>query len=222
MDNIIISLGGSLIVPDNVNVSYVKKFVKLIKKYTRKYRFFIVCGGGRTTRNYINALGNNVTTRQQDLLGIKITQVHALLVQELFGSVAHPDIILDPTKKVRTKKKVILAGGWKPGASSDFVATKLAETYKAKNVINLTNIDYVYDRDPKKYKNAKILKEVSWKDFQKIVGTKWKSGLNMPFDPIATKLAKKLKLKVSIVNGNKLQQFEAILKKKLFKGTLIR
>ena len=69
---------------------------------------------------------------------------------------------------------------------------QLARLLKSKRVINLTNVDYVYNKNPKKFKDAKPIKDLTWKQFKKIIGGKWSPGANVPFDPIASKLAEKL------------------------------
>ena len=51
----VLSLGGSLIIPDNISYQFLEKFKKLIKKYAEKEKIIIVCGGGQTARKYINA-----------------------------------------------------------------------------------------------------------------------------------------------------------------------
>ena len=85
----------------------------------------------------------------------------------------------------------------------------------------MSNIDFVYDRDPIKFTDAKPLKNITWEEMIKIVGNKHSSGINAPFDPIATKLAKDLKLTVVIANGNDLINIQKIINKESFKGTTI-
>ena len=98
----------------------------------------------------------------------------------------------------------------------------LAKTYGAKEVINLSNIDYVYDKDPNKFKNAKKIERINWKDFRKnIVGYKWVPGENVPFDPIASRLAEKSSLKVVIMNGKNLTEVKKALEGGEFKGTIV-
>ena len=53
---VVISLGGSLIVPEKVDVKFLKEFKKIILKNTKKHKFVIVCGGGSIARKYIQAL----------------------------------------------------------------------------------------------------------------------------------------------------------------------
>ncbi len=125
-----------------------------------------------------------------------------------FKRIAYEKIIRDPNKLIKTKKPIIIGGGYTPGNSSDLVATIIAKKYNIKNIINLSNIDYVYDKDPNKYKNAKIIKKINWGDFRKIVGNKWSPRLNSPFDPIASRECDKLEINVVIMNGKNINNLE--------------
>ena len=98
---------------------------------------------------------------------------------------------------------------------------RLAKIYGARQIINLSNIDFVYTKDPRKFKGAKKITATSWKNFRKIVGNKWDPGKNLPFDPTAAKLAERLKLKVIIANGKNLKNLQRILQGKKFQGTTI-
>jgi uridylate kinase len=222
---IIISLGGSLIVPEKgIDHAYLKKFRSLIIERIKKGdKFFIIAGGGDTARQYINSANKvkRTTDHDRDWLGIHSTRLNAHLIRTVFSDVAHLNIIKNPTIHMEAKEKLIIAGGWKPGWSTDYVATIIAQEYEVDTIINLSNIDFAYDKDPKKYKNAKKLKSTSWKDFRKIVGNKWKPGLNMPFDPIASKKGEQLGLKVFIMNGKKIANFKNYLEGKKFNGTII-
>ena len=101
------------------------------------------------------------------------------------------------------------------------VAPVVAKKYVAKTVINMSNIDRVYDKDPRVHSDAKPINEISWKNFEKLVGDKWIPGLNMPFDPIATKLAKEINLKVIILNGKNIINLGYAIANKKFTGTVI-
>ncbi len=221
----IISLGGSLIVPPSgIDWKFLKEFRKLIlSEINKRKKIFLISGGGVTCRNYNEAANKVIKIDPEDLdwLGIHSSRLNAHLLRTIFRKSAHPKIIKNPTIHISTKKNLIIGGGWKPGWSTDYVATKIAEEYDVKTVINLSNINYAYDKDPKKYKSAKKIKNINWKDFRKIVGNKWTPGLNAPFDPIASKKAEQLGLKVVIMNGKKLSNLKNFLNNKEFKGTLI-
>ncbi|MBL7141838.1 UMP kinase [Patescibacteria group bacterium] len=222
---LILSLGGSLIVPKGeINVPFLKKFRTLILKLLKQgYKMVIITGGGGTNRRYNKGAKKIARVKNIDLdwLGISITKINAELVRTIFSKYAYPKVVVNPNTKIRTNKKLIIACGWKPGCSSDKDAVLWARNLKARTIVNLSDIDYAYDKDPDKYPDAKILKQVSWKDFLKIVGTKWSPRTSAPFGPPASKLAQKLKLRVIVLNGKKLKNLENCLKGKKFKGTVI-
>ena len=220
----IISLGGSLIVPGSVDYKFIKKFRELIlKKVKAGSKFIIVCGGGRLNSKY-NEAGKKIrklNNDELDWIGIHASRCNAQFIRILFGDLACEKININPHQKILTKKPILIGAAYKPGWSTDYDAVYLAKTYGAKSVANLSNIDYAYDKDPKKYKNAVPIKNINWKDFRKIVGNKWEPRMNKPFDPIASREAEKLNLEVVILNGKKLKNFENYLDGKRFVGTVI-
>ena len=209
-----------MVVPDEINVSYLKKLKKIIEKHSKKNKFILVIGGGHIARKYQKA-GKmlNLTQADLDWIGIHTTWLNANFVRILFKDSAHKTIVQDPTKKIKFKK-ILFAGGWKPGCSTDYDAVLLAKTYHAQSLINITNVPYLHDKNPKLYKNTKIIKQTNWTEFRTIVGNKWSPGLNAPFDPIAAQLAQKLKLRLVLI-GPDLKNTDSLLKNKKFKGTLI-
>ena len=221
----VISLGGSLINPGQVDTAFLKNFRRLIISQIKKGGgFILITGGGTLCRHYQNALSavGKPTNDDLDWLGIYSTRFNAQLVRLSFSKLAHPVIVEDPNKKVNFKEKILVAGGWMPGRSTDDDAVRLARIYGADTVINLSNVDYVYTKDPRKFEGAKKVEIASWADFRKIVGSRWNPGKNAPFDPTAARLAQKHKLKVIIANGKNLKNLENILEGRKFKGTVIQ
>ena len=222
-ETIIISLGGSLVAPDGIDIGFLKNFRHSLQKYLDKKKFIILVGGGKVCRNYQKALLEfGAKNSERDWMGINISRLNADVVKQVLKSCSYPKIITDPNKKIKTDKGVLVGGGYKPGWSTDYVSVLIAKTYKVKTILNLTNIDYVYDKNPSQFPDARPLKEVSWKDFKHIVGSKWTPGLSMPFDPRASKVAEKLKLKVVVINGKNLERFDGFLNNEPFIGTVIK
>jgi len=224
-NKIVISLGGSLIVPDVIDVSFVESFVSLIKEYvSRGFSFLIITGGGKVCRDYDDSLRKIVNPSNEDLdwLGISATKLNAEFVRICFGNLAFDKIILDPDLIPKTDKPVLVGGGWKPGNSSDLAAVYGARSVGATKIINLSNIDYVYDKDPKKYDNAKPIKDISWSDFISLFPKEWIPGENIPFDPIASSMASELGYEVVILNGKNIDNLKNYLEEKEFVGTTIK
>lgn len=225
---VIISLGGSLIFPEEIDWKFVKKFKKIIKKQiTAGYKFVIITGGGKLARRYQDAskkVSKKLTDDDRDWLGIHATRMNAHFIRTIFRANAHPRINTNPNDLedfYNFKENILVAAGWRPGFSTDYDAVLLAKYLGAKKVLNLSNIDYVYNKDPKKFPRAKKFKNISWKEFRQMVGNKWDPGLNAPFDPIASKLAEEINLEAIIMNGRNLKNLENYLEEKNFRGTKI-
>ena len=220
---VVISLGGSIIVPDKIDAEFLKGFKKVIINFVEKgNKAIIVCGGGKTCRRYQDAAAKVSNLRNEDLdwIGIHTTRLNAQLVKTLFLGIVNEKIIHNPNKKIEFKKKVLIASGWKPGWSTDYDAVRLAHNFNVKTLINISDVPYIYDKEPKNNHDARPIKDISWKNFRKMVGDKWDPGLNVPFGPIAAKEAEKLKIKAIII-GTDLENLKNLLEGEEFNGTII-
>lgn len=222
----VLSVGGSIVIPKTgFDTAFLKKFFTLILSRVKAGdKFVLVIGGGGTCRQYQNAARAvaGLSDAKLDWLGCVSTWFNAEFVRMLLEKYAYERILVNPTEKIKTNKPIILAGAWKVGSSTDRSAVLLAKTFHAQEVINLSNIDYVFDKDPNKFSDAKKIEKISWKDFRKnIVDYKWTPGANVPFDPIASGLAEKNGLTVKIVNGKNLADVKKVLRGVKFRGTTI-
>jgi len=223
---IIISLGGSIICPQpgKINIKFLKKFKKLILKYLRGgFRFIIVTGGGKICRLYQKAAAKigKISYEDVDWLGIHVTRLNAHLLRTIFRREAYPVILDDPHKPIKNNWRVLIAAGWRPGWSTDYISVLLAKRFKIKEIIAAGDVPFIYNKDPRKYKNAIAIKKISWREYQKLVGVKWTPGFHAPIDPIAVKLAQKLKIRALIIKGTEIKNLEKILSGEKFKGTII-
>ena len=221
----IISLGGSVICPSLINRGFLKRFRRFILKRVKKgERFLIIVGGGRIARYYqITARKEGVkNSKDLDWLGIYTTWLNAYFLKSLFKRYSQKELIVDPLNdKLDLRKRIIVGGGWKPGWSTDYVCVLLAKRLKVKMIINLSDITFIYNKDPKQFKSAKPFKRLSWSAYKKIAVKLWKPGLNSPFDSKATNLAQKLNLRVVFLKGDDLKNFKLFLDGNNFKGTVI-
>ena len=223
-ERIVVSVGGSCIVPDGIDTDFLSRFKTLIlEKVQRGFMFSIIAGGGKTARRYQDAANTVTPLSRQDLdwLGIHATRLNGQLLRDIFAGYAHPQVVKNPTIDIESDEPIIIAAGWQPGCSTDYDAVLIAKNLGATRLVNLSNIDYVYDADPKKNPGAKKIEKISWADFRKVIPDHWDPGLSSPFDPIAAKEAEALGLEVAILNGAKLEEFSNYLDDKPFIGTII-
>jgi uridylate kinase len=223
----VISLGGSIIVPDKVDSNFLLAFRAAILEYLERKtnsRLIIVCGGGAPARDYQRAYRAVIPEADADVLdwiGIAATRLNAELLKQLFRELCLEQVITDPTTVSVFPGRILVAAGWKPGFSTDNDAVLLAERFQADTLLNLSNIVKVYTADPKTDPDAKPLDSISWKEFQKLVGDTWKPGINVPFDPVATEKAARLKLRVIVAGGRNIDNLKKILYDEMFEGTVI-
>jgi len=222
---LVISLGGSLIVPDKVDYPFLDEFEETINKLKRKHKIVILTGGGHTARKYMHALElEKATEKQLGLVGIMSTKLNARLVAGFFNHKYKIPETISQVKSLVKKKNPVICGslGIKTGRTSDSNAAELARELKADLFINLTNVDGLYDKDPTKYKSAKFIPEVSFQEFYtRVKKIKFKAGQHFVLDQEAAKIIKQSKIKTIILNGKKLKNLENCLNNKKFKGTVI-
>lgn len=220
--NYVISLGGSLIVPDNVDYKYLKKFVKFIKKLAKKNKIVVICGGGSIARKYMNVLTGK-SPKALSLVGIETTKLNARLVAGLLN---HTEKIPDTLNEVKVQlnhSNLVICGslGVKPNVTTDANAAEVAAVIKAK-FVNLTNVNGLYTKDPNKFKDAKFIPLISYKDFLSIISKiTFKAGQHFVLDQTATKIITKYKVPTVILNGHDFGNMKDYFNQKKFIGTVV-
>ena len=223
----VISLGGSIIAPDKVDTEFLKEFYTEIISYLNRdenRKLIFVTGGGGPARAYQSAyreISNETDAGLQDWIGIMATRLNGQLVKGIFGELCKNDVVTDPSAPGSFDGRIMVAAGWKPGWSTDFDAVVLAERFNADTVINLSNISKVYSADPKEDPSAVPLDRMNWDELKALVGDQWVPGKNVPFDPVATKKAAELKLKVITAAGRDIPNLKRLLENEDFEGTII-
>lgn len=222
MKSIVISIGGSVILSREADVSFLRKLASLLKKISKQYKIFIIVGGGKIARDYIK-LGRELDFDEKtlDSIGIDITRVNAALFTNIISE-SNKKIPCSTDEAKAMDNPIVVMGGTTPGHSTDMVGSELAEKVGADLFIIATNVDGIYDKDPNKYDDAKQLEKVKIDDLIKNYGTSWESaGKNMVIDGPALEIMKKAKLLTYVVNGKRLDQLENAITGRSFDGTKI-
>ena len=167
----VISLGGSQIIKDGkINVAFLKKFRDVIQRNSRKYKFVIVCGGGSVARMYIAGLKES-SLKLQSFAGISATRTNARFVSYFFNREQLDGIprSMPQVGRLLKREDIIFCGAleYKPEQTSDSTAAQIAREYDAE-FVNITNVDGLFTSNPAVNKNAKLVREISWRDFHGI------------------------------------------------------
>lgn len=202
---IVISLGGSLITRE-LTANNIRKYGEVLKRIKDMgHQVVVVCGGGKVAREYIDVaekLGANNTIADQ--IGILATFLNAYLIIAALGEYAYRE----PLKRVNDLEKhiytdkILVFGGNEPGVSTDFDAAILAEYFNADLFINATNVDGVYEEDPKKNPNARRFDELNYSKFEEIIlKNKQAPGKYKLFDITAFKIIERSRIKLIVLSG---------------------
>jgi uridylate kinase len=225
-ETIVMSVGGSLIVPDTIDTTFLSDLKNFIVSETALgRRFIIIAGGGRTARKYQEAAAavGDMSADDLDWLGLHATRLNGHLLRTIFRDLAHPVMITNPDEVLDIPKEIplIIAAGYRPGCSTDYRAIQIAHLVGAKKVINLSNTDYVYTENPKDNPEAEKIETISWTEFRKLIPEEWGPGLSSPFDPVAAREAEKLGIEVAQINGARIAEVMHYVHGEEFVGTKI-
>lgn len=222
---IVISLGGSLIIPDEADYKFLKEFKRVIERNSDKYKFIIVCGGGSVARKYINALSESGANEEfQSFAGISATRMNARFVSYFFGY--DPDRGIPHTvrtlKKYLKRRDIVFCGAleYKPKQTSDSTAAEIAVSFGS-NFVNLSNVSGLFDKDPTENKDAKLIPYISWEDFVTMAKRiKFKPGQHFVLDQSAAKIIRDYKVETYLI-GSDMKEFNNFLNGKKFIGSII-
>ncbi|MCE7741152.1 MAG: UMP kinase [Candidatus Heimdallarchaeota archaeon] len=208
MKKIVIKFGGSVLYKENMilNVERIQEIVETITQlHEDGYKVAVVVGGGKLARVIIQAsdvLGHAATFK--DILAVESTRIHALLI---IASLHNKAYLLVPRSfeevgKALSSGKIVVTGGLQPGQSTSAVAALVAEYWDADLLINLTNVDKVFDKDPNKYPDAKELDKVTPEELLEIISKQEEEpGKYALFDRVGCEIIKRSRLKVVFANG---------------------
>ena len=223
---VVVSIGGSILLRDEHDVDYLGKLAELLRSAGRSGPVAVTTGGGRTARQYIR-LGRELglTEVELDELGIEVTRLHARLLAGRIGPPcpARPPVtVAEAVHELRRASPVIL-GGTEPGHTTDGVAALLAVRLRAARLVNATDVDGVYDRDPRRYPEARRIARMRWPEFRALVaaGTSAEAGQNFLFDRLGAEILARAGIPLAIVSGRDLPNLRAAIEGRPFDGSRI-
>lgn len=224
--HIVLSLGGSLISTEKgIDKEFLEKVKTLLEK--SEFSFGIVTGGGNAARRYADEVrkkgGNEF---EADEAAIKATKENAKELIKALGKTAYPKVCesFDDARTQAKKHKIVVMGGTIAGITTDADAVLLAEALHAQQLINLSNVDAIYDSDPKKNPNAKKFAQLTHEQLVQLAVKydKRTAGTHFVFDILACKLAARSKLELHFVDGKNWDDLKAAIERKSHTGTTVK
>lgn len=230
--NIVIKFGGSLLFSEGgaINSQKITEFCNILKQNKDYNSIVVVCGGGNVARQYIRAIrGFTDNEVLCDLIGIDISRLNSQLIIAEMKGLAYPQVpkSFEDLSRAFGFHKIVVMGGLQPGQSTTSVAITVAEYLKAEKLVVLTDVDGIYDKDPDRYNDAKLMEKVSYESLQKLIlesssETQASAGEYRIFDAVSLQILKRSGIKVLVTSGKNLTQFNKIWnKEKEFIGTSI-
>jgi uridylate kinase len=224
MKKVVISLGGSILIP-SLKKNRIAEYVPVLEEIAARHRLFVVVGGGGAARDYIKvARSLGIDEGTSDEIGILVTRLNATLLIAALGEAAYPKVAEShaEAKKFAESKKIVVMGGITPGQTTDAVAAVLAERVGASVFINLTSVDGVYTADPKKDKKARRLANLTPQQLLGIVGkTALGAGSNNVLDIIAARVVERSGIPLVVLDGSRPENVRDALLSGKFTGTVV-
>ncbi len=215
---VVFALGGSVVMPkEGASVEKLKEYSEVFKKIKDMgHELCIVVGGGNTARNYISVAREFTNESFCDEIGIMATRMNSMLLMSALGNYVVKKVPenFKEAELILNLNKIVVMGGTHPAHTTDAVAASLAEYINANMLIVATNVDGVYNKDPRKYDDAKKLTKLTTKELLNITGSSSiNAGSSSIIDPLASKIIDRANLKTVVIEGTPDEILNAILEK---------
>jgi uridylate kinase len=224
LDKVVVSIGGSILIPGNGDSAFIKELAAMIEGLSEDVQMVIVCGGGRTARYYADtgrALGG--TDYQLDVLGIGATRLNAQLLSLALGSMPEtvPETAEDAAR-LSSPGRIVVMGGTVPGHTTDAVAMMVARELGAERVVNATSVDAVYSEDPKKNPCARRFECMTIEELGEVVYKDHRASECCVFDPLGVRIAREGRIDICMVDGRDLPELRNAILGRPIRGTYVR
>lgn len=210
----VLKLGGFAFPPE-LSTERISAYSQIIKAFSKKNTVAVVTGAGPTARRYIEAARRlGASEAVCDQIGIRVSRINARLLTAALRDSAVAEIpeSLEDFVRFLASGLIVVMGGLQPGQSTNAVAALVAEVMHADLLVNATDVDGVYDADPRKDPRAKKLKEVSVEDLISILSTQGvRAGEYALLDPVALRIIQRSRIPVVVVDGRDVSNVERVL-----------
>src|SRR5438445_2086643 len=159
MEKVVVSLGGSVLVPGDDDARYLRDLAALFRDVSTRVKLFVVTGGGRIARYYIEtgrALG--IGERTLDEFGIAVTRLNARLLAAALNGRANrePAKTYAEAAALGRRHAIVIMAGTRPGHTPDRVSASLAPLVHRARILNAKSVPRVRTPQPEKDPHAQL------------------------------------------------------------------
>ncbi|TAJ44458.1 UMP kinase [Methanofollis fontis] len=224
MKKMVLSLGGSILVP-SLEAHTVSEYAAVLIQMALRGQVYVVVGGGGEARRYIGAARSlGINEAASDEIGIMVTRINATLLVYALGDAAYPAVAESyrQAKEFGESGKIVVMGGVTPGQTTDAVSAVLAETVGADLIINGTSVDGIYSADPKADPEAQRYDRMSAQDLLSIISAaRLDAGSNTVIDIVAAKIVERSGIPLLVVDGRNPENLSKAVCEGTFSGTIV-
>ena len=194
------------------------RYASMLADLSGKVQPVVVAGGGKIARHYISiARGFGLDEASLDIIAIQVSRLNAKMLIAALGAKAHPAVPedLEQVTDAAASGKIIVAGGLHPGQSTNATSALIAEKVGASRFFNATDVNGIYDSDPRTNKKAKLFKEITTKQCREILGgeSSMAGGYDL-MDIVALKVIERSKIPTVVLKSEPSVIKDAVLKNK--------
>ena len=224
MKTIVVSLGGSIVVP-SLDSHHIQEYAAVLRELASRYRVLVVVGGGGEARRYITVARDlGIDDATADDIGILVTRLNAALITGALGDAAYPRVAetYQDAREYAEAGKIVVIGGLIAGQTTDAVAAVLAEYTHAAALFNVTSVDGIYSADPRKDPRAVRHEHLTPAQLMTVVQkNQLVAGSNTVFDIVAAKVVERSGVPLFVLDGKDPRTLRDAILDGRFIGTVV-
>jgi len=209
---VVVSFGGSVIKKEHLP--------EIGKLFSRVKPLAVVVGGGRLLEDYVGFVSEHGLSKYDiDKMLIHMTYINAYLLKTF---VKDSEVFYDiDTAALWYGIKRVILGGTHPGHTTDTVTALLCEKLGERVMINITDVDGIYDRDPRKYSDAELIPRMTYAELESVIRDSREPRSHAVIDAVAVKILRRSGIELRVVGGTNIQELKKALTGKRFRDTVV-
>jgi len=219
--HMILKVGGSILYDHLLNINF-ELFRRLKKWYweaKNEYESIVlVTGGGGLSRNVQDKVSEQIGEEENlHNIAMSLTQTNATILTSYLEDkeIFVPKKLGDAYEYLHsTGGKYMVSGGLKVGWSTDMDAAVFADILSMDRVHKISNVDAIYDKDPKEFFEAKAFRDMTWKQyfemFNIMPGQTHTPNSHIPVDAHCAMYSEKKGISFHVTGGKLLDEIEEI------------